>query len=79
LRLDQDEIDKEDDKVMLDIFVREAFTARTLGQTHAFAECFVIGFAVCCVERADGIPTFDTNRHDTQLQWLDPDEVGSVM
>lgn len=57
---------------MLDILVREAFTARTLGQTHAFAERLVIGLAVCCVERADGIATFDTYRHGIQFQWFDP-------
>ena len=68
LRLDQDQIDEEDDKVMLDVLVREAFTTRTLGQTHAFAECLVIGFAVGRIKRADGVPAFDAYRHGMRFQ-----------
>ena len=63
MRLDQDKIDEEDDEVMLDILVREAFAPWTLGQPHAFSECLVIGFAVGCVKCADGVSAFDTDRH----------------
>ena len=63
MRLDQDQIDEEDDKIMLDILVGEAFAAWTLGQPNTFSECFVIGFAVCCVECADRIAAFDAYRH----------------
>jgi hypothetical protein len=31
---------------MLDVFVREALTARTLREPHTFAERLVVGFAV---------------------------------
>ena len=63
LRLDQDQIDEEDDEIMLDVLVCEAFAARALGQPHTFAERLVIGLAVCCVERADRIPAFNAYRH----------------
>ena len=48
---------------MLDILVRKAFAAWALGQPYALAESLVIGFAVCGVECADRIPTFDAYRH----------------
>jgi hypothetical protein len=56
---------------MLDILVREAFAARTLGQPHTFAECLVIGFAVCGVERTDRTPALDTYRHCMALERFD--------
>ena len=37
LRFDQDEIDEEHDKVMLDVFIGKAFASRTLRQSYAFA------------------------------------------
>jgi hypothetical protein len=37
LRLDQHQIDEQDDEIMLDVFVRESLTARTLRETHALA------------------------------------------
>jgi hypothetical protein len=72
LRLDQDQIDEEDDKIMLDILVGEAFAAWTLGQPYAFAESLVIGFAVGGVKCADRIPTFDAYRHCICFERFDP-------
>jgi hypothetical protein len=46
LRLDQDQVDEEDDKVMFDVFVGEAVALRTLGQAHALAQGAVVGLAV---------------------------------
>lgn len=63
LRLDQNQINEEHDEVMLDILVREAFAARALRQAHALAECFIVGFAVCCVKRTDRIATFNADWH----------------
>jgi hypothetical protein len=56
---------------MLDILVREAFAARTLSQSHSFAECLVIGFAVCGVERTYRTPALDTYRHCMALERFD--------
>ena len=46
LRLDQDQVNEEDHKVMFDIFVGEALTARALCQSYTFAQSAIIGFAV---------------------------------
>jgi hypothetical protein len=70
LRLDQDQVDEQDDKVMFDVFVGEAATLRTLGQTHAFAQGSVVGLAVLGVEGIDGMSAFDADGHR-------PDESGS--
>lgn len=48
---------------MLDIFVREALTARTLCQAHALSQRLVICFAVCRVQCAHWIATLNTYRH----------------
>lgn len=48
---------------MLDVFVREAFAAWTLCEPHTFAESFVIGFAVCGIERTDWVATLNADRH----------------
>lgn len=63
LRLDQDQVNEQYYQIVLHIFVREAFAARTLRQPYAFPEGAVIGFAIGCVERADGISAFDAYRH----------------
>lgn len=55
LRLDQHQIDEQDDKVMFHVFVGELLAARTLGQAHAFAQRAVIGFAVGTVELRDRV------------------------
>jgi len=47
LWLDQHQIDEQYDEVMLDVFVRKAFAARTLCEPHTFSESLVVGFAVC--------------------------------
>jgi hypothetical protein len=67
LRLDQDQIDEQHDKVMLDILVGKAFAPWALRESHAFAECLVIGFAVCGIECADRIATLDADWH---LSWF---------
>lgn len=52
---------------MLDIFVCEAFAARALSEPNAFAQSFVVGFAVSGVQRADRVATLDTDRHCRRL------------
>jgi len=55
LWLDQNQINKEHDKVMLDVLVGEAFASRTLRESDPLSESTVIGFAVRgveCVDRA---------------------------
>lgn len=58
---------------MLDIFVREPLAARTLRQSHAFAEGAVIGFAVGRIKRTDRISTFNAYWHrraeSEQVTW----------
>lgn len=63
MRLDEDEIDEQDHKVMLDVFVGEELAFGTLGKAHAFAECSIVGFGVCCVQRGERIAAFDTDGH----------------
>ena len=63
LRLYQHQIDEKHDKIMLDVFIREALATWTLCQSHAFAERAVIGFAVFGVERFDGVAAFDADGH----------------
>lgn len=54
LRLDQDEIDEQDDKVVLDVFVGKFLAVGALREADAFAEGAVVGFGVGGVEGADG-------------------------
>lgn len=56
LRLDQNQVDEEHHKIMLDVFVGKSLASGTLRETHALAERAVIGLAVACVERLDRIP-----------------------
>jgi hypothetical protein len=46
LRLDQDQVDEQDYKVVLNIFVGESFAARALRQTHPLPKRAIIGLAV---------------------------------
>ena len=46
LRLDQDQVNEEDNVIMLDILVGKTFTIRTLGQAHTFSKRAIIGPAV---------------------------------
>lgn len=48
---------------MLNVFVCEALTARTLREPDAFAKCLVVGFAVCCVQCRDWIAALNADRH----------------
>ena len=54
LRFDQDQINKKNHEVMLDIFVGKPFALRALCQTHAFTEASIIGLAVGCVQGRHG-------------------------
>lgn len=62
LRLDQDEVNEQYNQVMLDIFVREAFTSRALRQTDALSKRLVIGLAVGGVEILHGEAASDANQ-----------------
>jgi hypothetical protein len=53
LRLDQDKINKEDDEIMFNIFVREAFAIRALCKSDTLTKGWGVGFAVCRVEIGD--------------------------
>ena len=68
LWLDQHQIDEQYDKIMLDVFVGEAFAAWTLCEPHTFAESLVVSFAVCGIQRTDWVPTLDTDWHC--IYWL---------
>lgn len=63
LWLDQDQVDEQDNKVMLDVLVGEPFAARALRQAHALAQRAVIGLGVCGVEGIYGKATFYAYRH----------------
>jgi hypothetical protein len=55
LRLYEHEVDKDYDKVVLDIFVGESLAARTLRQPDAFALGAVIGTTVGAVQVRDRV------------------------
>jgi len=57
LRFDQDQINKQHNKVMLDVFVGESFAPRTLRQANALAQSLVVRFAVGGVEGLHGQAT----------------------
>lgn len=63
LRLDQYEVNKQHDKVMLDVFVGELLAARTLCQSHALAQRSVVGFRVLGVQGFNGIPALYADWH----------------
>jgi len=55
LGFDQNKINEEHDKVMLNILVGELLATRTLCQTHSFTERVVVRFAIGSVEMRYGI------------------------
>lgn len=61
LGLNEDEVDEEDDKVMLDVFVGEAAAVLADGEAHAVV--FVVGAGVLRVQRLDGVAAFDADGH----------------
>jgi hypothetical protein len=65
LRLDQDQINEQHHKVMLDIFVCEALAARALRQAHALAQGTVIGLGVGGVQCVHWEAAFYAYRHWT--------------
>lgn len=63
LWFDQDQIDEQDNKIMLDIFVCKTLASRALCQADALSQSTIIGLTVCRVQAAYGVPTLDTNGH----------------
>ena len=63
LRLNQDEINEQDHKVVLDIFVREPLATRTLRQTHTLAQRAVVGLAVGRVQVRELVAALYTDWH----------------
>jgi hypothetical protein len=63
LRLYQDQINEQDHKIMLDVFVGEAIAVWTLRKTDAFAQRPIICFRVFRVEGFDWVPAFYADRH----------------
>ena len=71
LWFDQDQIEKKDNKIMLDIFVCETLATRALCQANALSQGTVIGLTVCRVQAAYGVPALDTYGHcfERFLSW----------
>ena len=67
LRFDENEVNKEDNKVMFYIFVCKTFAVRTLCQSDTFSQRSVVSFAICRVEVFDGSAAGDTYRH---VSWV---------
>jgi hypothetical protein len=65
LWLNQNEIYKEDDVVVFNVFVAEAAAVLAHGEPHAVAAGLVIGAGVFSVERLDWISAFYTDWHDS--------------
>lgn len=63
MRFDQDEIDEDDDEVVFDVLVDEAFASRTLCEPDAFSEGSVIRILVFGEAVLDGVATFYTDWH----------------
>ena len=63
LWLDQNQINEQHNKVMLDVLVGELLAARTLCQAYTFAQRAVVGFRVFGVQRLDRVPTLYTDGH----------------
>jgi hypothetical protein len=70
LRLDQDKINEYHDKVMLNVLVGEAFAARALRQTHAFAKGPIICATVGAVQVRDRIRAFDADGHRQSMPMM---------
>lgn len=63
LWLNQDEIDKQHDEVMLDVLVCEPLALWALRESDAFAKGAIISFGVGCVERFDGVAARNADWH----------------
>lgn len=63
LRLDQDQVNEQDHKVMLNIFVGESFAIGALRQAYPFTKRTIIRLAVNSVEVFDGSAAGDAYRH----------------
>ena len=63
MRLDQNQINEQHHKVVLDVLVGELLAAWALRQAHAFAQRPVVGFRVLCVQRLHGVAALDTDGH----------------
>lgn len=63
LRLDQDQVNEQHNKVVLDVLVGELLAARTLCQAHTLAQCAVVGFRVLGVQCFDGVAALYADGH----------------
>jgi hypothetical protein len=63
LGLDQDQVNKQDDKIVLDIFVGESLAVGALCETDSFPESSIVGFTVHGVQLLDGSAACDAYRH----------------
>jgi hypothetical protein len=63
LGLDQDQVNKQDDKIVLDIFVGESLAVGALRETDSFPESSIVGFTVHGVQLLDGSAARDAYRH----------------
>ena len=70
LWFDQNKIDKQHDKIMLDIFIRKALASRALRESHTFAQGAVVGFTVSCIETADRVSTLYADWHFANIHSL---------
>lgn len=70
LRFDQDEINEENDKVVLDIFVGESLAARALCQSDSLSQGSIVSFAVGRVEMLNWSTAADAYWHHPRGQML---------
>jgi hypothetical protein len=63
LRLYKNQINEQNHKIMLDVFVGEAFASWTLRETDAFSQRLVVGFAVSGVEIGNRVAALDADGH----------------
>lgn len=63
LRLDENQVDKEHDKVMLDVLVAEAPALAAHRQPDVVAARLVARARVLRPQRLDRVPALDANRH----------------
>lgn len=63
LRLDQNQVDKQNHKVILDVFIGEALAPRALRQAYTFPQGSIIGAAVRAIQMRNWVGALDADRH----------------
>lgn len=63
LRLDQNQVDKQNHKVILDVFIGKALAPRALRQAYAFSQGSIVGAAVRAIQMRNWVGALDADRH----------------